>query len=298
MDLPSLSDPSNGPSGGISGTSQSPVLNFAVDSRSLSGAGTAAETLALGGAETEPFGIWLDGTFALHQRPDAGGEFAMLGLGADYRVGDAFLAGVALYLDYMTDTTPTGDVVGRGGLVGPYVSAALTDSLFFDASFLAGNSWNDAHATLFGEDFTGSFETTRWMLSSSLSGKIELGDILLRPDVSLTAGSESSDAYTVTGAGTSVDIGAVTVRTLRVGAGSKLSRAFELGNGLVLTPSIGARFGAGSDGAFALSNMFGTLSGGLTLEGEGWKASVEAQVNGDSTGVRSQSVKAGIGGRF
>ena len=222
-----------------------------------------------------------------------------VGMGADYLANEHLLAGVALYLDYMTDTTLTGDVAGRGALIGPYVSAELSDSLFFDASFLAGRSWNDAHASLFGSNFTGSFETTRWMLSSSLSGKLDLGDeLVLRPDLSLFAGSESSNPYNVSDGATSVTIGATKVDTLRISAGAKLSREFMLENGLKLTPSLGARLGSGSDGAFALSSVFGSLTGGFTLESGGWKLTGEAQLSTDSTGLRSQSVKVGMGGRF
>lgn len=280
------------------GSAETPELNFAMSSRSLTGAGSAAESLALGEVADAPFGFWIDGTLALHQRPGAGGQFALIGMGADYLVSDSLLAGVALYLDYMTDTTSAGDVVGRGALVGPYISAELADGLFFDASFLVGRSWNDAHAELFGADFSGSFATTRWMLNSSLRGDIDLGEFQLRPDVSVAAASETSDAYTVTGGGASVVIGAVTVETLRISAGTTISRAFELGNGLTLTPSLGVRLGSAADGAVAFDNVFGALTGGLTLAGDNWKVTGEAQLNGDSTGLRSQSVRLGVGGRF
>ena len=42
----------------------------------------------------------------------------------------------------------------------------------------------------------------------------------------------------------------------------------------------------------------GALTGGFTLASDNWKVTGEAQLNGDSTGLRSQSVRLGVGGRF
>ena len=116
--------------------------------------------------------------------PGLSGSFAVGGMGADYKVDSGFLLGVALYVDYMRDISGTGSISGLGGLVGPYLSVALTPGATLDASVLAGRSWNSAAETLFGETFTGSFATNRWVINTKLAGQWQVSDALVvRPDL-------------------------------------------------------------------------------------------------------------------
>lgn len=296
VDPPGLNDlPPN--TLGVQSSGGAPVLNFFASSDTP--AGSAADALAAG-AVPVPFRIWIDGTFALHNDPDSEGQFGVVGVGADYRVHPGLLAGVALYLDYMTDTKATSAISGKGLLIGPYISTELTDGLVLDASLFYGRSVNDATADLFGTTFTGAFDTSRWIAKAKLEGKLMLDQLIVRPNASLFLSTETASGYTVTdGFGTDVAIPGFTTTTFRLGAGGTVEQVFAVGDDLSLTPMAGLNLGVGGDGATpVLDTLFGTLSVGATLAGEQWSLKGTLGLNADTSGLRSASARVGLQGRF
>lgn len=104
-----------------------------------------------------------------------------------------------------------GSVDGRGWMAGPYIGIKLTDNLVFDARAAWGTSDNDIE--LYDEAAQwrkGSFDTTRWLATASLTGNWYHGPWRLTPQVSLAYGHEEYDTYknslgqTVDGAGISI----------------------------------------------------------------------------------------------
>jgi hypothetical protein len=224
----------------------------------------------------------------------------VVGAGADYLVNDRFLAGVALYLDNMRDVTDIGGITGTGALIGPYVSLEILDNVTLDASVFFGHSWNDANATLFGQTFTGTFETDRFITKVEVEGEWSADAFTIRPSARLYFANEDVGAYTVTNpSGDVVNVDGFSTSTLELGGGLTLARTFAFSDDLDLTPSIGVRAGLGGTGSvLAIDNTFAGLTGGVTLAGPDWSLRALADYGIDTTGLAAASIRASMTGRF
>ena len=234
--------------------------------------------------------MWIDGKLALHIAPGLSGSFAITGMGADYKVGTGF-PGVALYVDYMRDISGTGSISGLGGLVGPYVSVALTPGVTLDASVLAGRSWNSAAETLFGEAFTGSFTTDRWVINSKLAGQWRVSDALLvRPDLRLLPLDRNGECLRrhQRQRGLSIPVAGFSTSTLRLGAGGSVEQSFEIADDLTLTPELGVHLGIQREtGASPSSGYFGPALG-CRPNARRWRLDAQGTVglNADTSSAR------------
>jgi len=277
--------------------SDGPVLNFAASTRS--GAAGAAEGLAAGGTDV-PYNFWIDGSLALHWRTGAEGEFALLGLGGDYRLGEELLVGVALYTDWMRDISAAGSVAGRGFLLGPYVSIGLGEGMTLDASLLYGRSWNDARATAFGQELTGAFETDRFIAQVKLGGEWLVDALTVRPDATVFLSHEAASDYVVSDAfGNAVAVAGTTTQQVRLSAGVALEQTFALGDQLSLTPEMGLRGGIADPlSPTPFASAFGSVSGGASLAGGAWtlRGVVESQF--DTDGFGAIGIRGSLGGSF
>ncbi|WP_055049482.1 DUF11 domain-containing protein [Devosia sp. A16] len=274
------------------------VLNFSARTGSAWDLGPGSALLA-GGADA-PLSFWIDGTFTFHTRDEADGTLSLIGTGADYLVNDRLLAGVALYLDGMRDVTEIGRISGTGALVGPYISAEILDNVTLDASVFFGHSWNDANATLFGQSFSGSFETDRLITKVDIEGEWRADAFTIRPSANLRYATETVGAYTVTNPrGDVVDVDGFTASTLELGGALTAARTFAFGDGLELTPTVGIRAGVGGTGEdVGIDSTYAGLTAGMTLTGPGWTLRALADHGIDTTGLAATSIRGTMSGRF
>jgi len=299
IDTPGLRDRRGGtPKVSLSEANGDPVLNFSARTGNAWDLGPGAALLAED--SDVPLSFWIDGSLTFHTRDEADGSLSLVGAGADYLVNDRFLAGVALYLDGMRDVTDVGEITGTGALVGPYVSVEILDNVTLDASVFFGHSWNDANATLFGQSFSGTFETDRFITEVEVEGQWSADAFSIRPSARLYFANEDVGAYTVTNpSGDIVNVDGFSTSTLELGGALTVARTFAFGDGLDLTPSLGVRAGLGGTGEeIAVDNTYAGVTGGVTLTGPGWALRALADYGIDTTGLATASVRGSMTGRF
>lgn len=296
IDTPGLKDRGTS-SVSLAESSDGAVLNFSATTADLWERGPGAALSPEGGPPTT---FWAEGSARFHTRDEASGSFGLFGLGADYLASKDFLAGVALYVDYMRDESDDGEITGTGALIGPYVSLGLSEGVTLDASLFYGRSWNDASATVLGDDYEGSFETDRFIGELELQGEWMLDQLRVRPNATLYLASETADDYTVTNSwGGTVAVDGFTTNTIQLRTGVTVDQTFALENGLELTPEVGIEAGIGGSGEdFALDSGLGGLTLGATLAGDGWSLRGAADVDLDSTGFFTGGLSARLSGSF
>lgn len=260
----------------------------------------AARNRADGAVESElpAFNIWLDGTFLVHNRDDSGskwGSFAMVSAGVDYLLSDKALVGFSFHLDRMTDPTDgDNELTGNGWLVGPNASLEIAKGIFWNSSLLYGGSANDIDTPF----WDGSFDTTRWLFDTSISGRWDLDDVTtFIPKLRGVYFSETVEDYTVgNSAGDSIDLQGFREEQLRVSLGAEVARQIALENGSIVTPKIGGTVGvSGLDG----SGAFGALTTGVSMETvENWSLDAALLFNIEAGGETSAGAKLGVSKKF
>ena len=197
------------------------------------------------GVRPERLDIWIEGQMSRYDDSTGGirreGDFKILYVGADYAVTPGILIGTLVQFDVtnedVKDPDLTGSVDGRGWMAGPYIGIKLTDHLIFDARAAWGTSDNDIklHDGAAGWR-NGSFDTTRWLATASLTGNWYYGAWRLTPQVSVAYGHEEYDSYKnnlgqiVHGAG--VTIGRATF-------GTEVAYRFTTDDGTLIEPHLG-----------------------------------------------------------
>ncbi|WP_269932720.1 putative Ig domain-containing protein [Aminobacter sp. HY435] len=251
-----------------------------------------------GDVAAPPFNIWVDGAFLAHRREDNDGKwgsFGMVSLGADYLVSEKALVGLSFHYDRMTDPTDEdAELSGNGWLVGPYASFELGKDVFWDTSLLFGGSANDIGTPF----WDGSFDTTRWLFDTAISGQWQLDDVtVLTPRLRAVYFSEKVEDYAVeNGAGDRIELDGFAQEQLRVSLGAEIARSFTLENGSTLTPKLAATAGfSGLDG----SGLFGSASTSLSLQTvNGWAIDAALLFNLEGGGGKSVGAKLGASQRF
>jgi outer membrane autotransporter protein len=122
-------------------------------------------------------------------------------------------------------------------MAGPYVGIKLAPNLLFDARVAWGTSQNDIMLTdALAGTRTGSFDTTRWLATASLTGNYFRGPWRWSPQGSLAYGNEKYDSFTNSlgqqVSGSDVSIGRLTV-------GSEVGYGIMLKDGTFVEPHIG-----------------------------------------------------------
>lgn len=154
------------------------------------------------------FDVWIEGHVSRYKDDIGGvnrdGDFRILYVGADYVLAPGILIGALVQVDDTTEDIKnnpgvlgeTGSIDGTGWMAGPYIGVRLNESLFFDARAAWGKSSND----IFLQDAVngarhGSFDTTRWLASATLTGTERRGNWRFSPQVGIAYGHEEYDTY-------------------------------------------------------------------------------------------------------
>lgn len=275
------------------------TINFAsslAELRAWGEAGDAAGTLASTLASAPlPFNAWIDGTATLHLRSDNAedhwGKFALVSVGADYLVNDRLLVGVALHADFMDDRSDTSSTSGSGILVGPYLSTEIGDGVFLDAGVFYGRSWNQVSTDIFG----GDFQSQRLVVNAKLEGAWALGKgLTFQPNATAFYLHETVDEYSVSNAiDEAITLAGFTSDQLRLSAGGVFEFETQVGDALTLKPYVGASLGLSAvSGAAAPGGVFGTLTGGFTLFGDGdWSVGAGLDLGLEASGFKTATGK-------
>lgn len=249
-------------------------------------------------SELPEFNIWLDGTFLVHNREESGskwGSFAKISAGADYLISDKALLGFSFHFDRMTDPTDgDNELTGNGWLVGPNASLEIAKGIFWNSSLLYGGSANDIDTPF----WDGSFDTTRWLFDTSISGRWDIDDVTtFTPKLRGVYFSETVDDYAVAnGAGDRIDLEGFREEQLRVSLGAEVARQVALENGSIVTPKFGGTVGvSGLDGTGA----FGSITTGVSMETvENWSVDAALLLNFEGDGETSAGAKLGVSKKF
>ena len=219
--------------------------------------------------ENHRFDAWFE---AQYKEFDAGadrrGDFGIAYAGVDYLLTPDVLVGALVSFDTMEETTDTGTVSGDGWMAGPYMTARLAPSLYFDGRLAAGES--DNRISPFGV-YTDEFPTGRWLSMASLTGEFQRGDWTIRPHASLSYLEERQKSY-VDGVGATIP-----GRTVRLGQfkiGPAFTGRFEGAEGRIYSPYLKV------DAIYNVGDTTGaTPAEANDAEVEGWRARVKAGVS-------------------
>jgi hypothetical protein len=212
--------------------------------------------------EFQRFDLWAEGAFTSFTG-DKDGHFGMVTLGADYVFSPNFLAGVYGMYDTMEQTSGT-RVEGQGYLIGPYATARLVDNLFWQGR--AG--WGKSSNTIYSIPTDGDdFDSTRWLLASSLTGRWQLdGGLTLSPTAAFTWYQDKTDSYRD---GSNVLIPGVKTELGQLKLAPEISYVFNTENGTRIEPSFNADllWNFESTSVAGRSDLLGEASGPDGLRG-------------------------------
>ncbi len=266
----------------------------AKDAGSAAPMGLGASTNSSAGPSAAPpqFDIWVQGVGAYYEDDRNGrqrGHVGMLYVGADYIVRPAILIGLLMQIDKMQDASSSASSArgGQGWMAGPYMSAQLTDNVFFDARAAWGQSSN--HINPLGS-YTDSFATDRGLVSGKLTGNSSWGAFRFRPSAEVAYFQEKQKTY-VNQLG--IDIPGQTVSLGRATFGPEIGYQFIRPDKSMLEPFVGLK----GIWDFARTTDAPTIAG-QAVGGEPIRARVEGGVTFKSASgvlLRGSGAYDGIG---
>ncbi len=144
-----------------------------------------------------PVDVWIQGKYARFLEKSAGdadGHFAVVSIGTDYVVNRSLLIGALLQLDSMrqSSTQTPSEISGVGWMAGPYATLRLTEHLFWQGRAAWGQSSNDVSPLA---TYTDTFDTTRWLVSTTVTGQWYRGPWTFRPSVSVAYMDDTAERY-------------------------------------------------------------------------------------------------------
>lgn len=160
-----------------------------------------------------PWDVWIEGRFSGFDDDaaslDRDGHVGVLHFGGDYRITPDMIIGGLVQFDWAKDKSNVllSKVDGSGWMIGPYVSARIHESMYFDFRAAWGRSSNNIDVA----GASGSFDTYRWLVRGALTGNWQFEAWRITPSAELTYVKESADGYTNSAAtfvsGQSVSLG-------------------------------------------------------------------------------------------
>ncbi|MDA7430455.1 autotransporter domain-containing protein [Primorskyibacter aestuariivivens] len=212
---------------------------------------------------------WFEAKYKrFNQGENGAGHFGVAYFGVDYLVTPDLLLGAVLQFDDMEDINDENDTTARGAgwMFGPYVTARLTEGLYFDGRIAFGKSVNEVSPF---NTYTDAFETTRWLVKGALTGEIKHGLWTIRPNASLSYYEETQKAYSDS---LNVGIPSQTIKLGQIQLGPTFNGNFEMANGALYAPYFG----------FDATYNFGETTGVTLTDGAS-----DAAVNGWRVGVKA-----------
>ena len=285
-------------------TSLSKILRYSADAeaRKVSGLGIVGLPNQGLANRFNPFDIWIEGKYAdLRSGGDLDGHFGLVSVGADYVLNPSLLLGAMVQFDTMrlhSDSKLT-DASGSGWMAGPYATLKLSDHVFLQTRAAWGKSSNEVSPFL---TYTDGFGSTRWLVSSSLTGNWRAGLWSLRPSASVAYMEDTAESYVDTfGAA----IPSVTSQLGQAKAGPEISYRFQLGGGVTVEPNGGLQViwdFARDTSATGLGSINGSAAGQAAIRGKadiGLRATtvggIGVDLSGSYDGIGSSGVQTVTG---
>ncbi len=218
--------------------------------------------------------------------------------GVGYKLTPDLLVGaVAGYEHFDYDATSlSGTLKGNGGSVGGYLGWRFGTGLRFDAAAVWSGLAYDATAGT----ATGSFNGSRWLVSSGLTGSHKWGGFIFEPSGHLYALWESQDAWT-----DSLTIVHPTnsFSTGRGSLGTKIAYPWMSSDGTRVTPYVGAygdyRFSSNSSVVSVEDGWSGRVTGGVGFSlRAGATLNLDGELGGFGSSYRIWSAHARAGVPF
>lgn len=230
--------------------------------------------------------LWSEGRYVrFNDSRSSDGTFAIFHLGADWTMGPDLMLGIAGQIDAFDQTeTATGDQFsGLGYMIGPVVTARLTDGLFLDVRLAYGTAENEI-ARVAGTD---EFSSRRALAELALLGEISFGDYIAYPEVELIYFREVAEAYSSVAVG-AVPAGLVSLSQARLGV--MVERNFDLPLGQELTGFADMR------AAFTGIDAGNISAGSYANEIEGWSGEVGFGLRYETDDGVSMDIRLGAAG--
>jgi hypothetical protein len=282
---------------------------------SNSAANSAAEIanaisgVALSGTADDQFAIWTSTDFSLINSTLSGSAFdghsASLTIGGDVKLGDQFLAGLAISgigADIDTDFND-GNLSSRGIGITPYFAYNIVDGLILDGA--VGYTALNYGIQRGNGAISGEFDADRFYGTVGLSGTSNLGDFSVTPGLRALYINEGQDGY-VDSLGTTVsnsdfDLGTLTASlnvSYRLDFGGTQIEPFVRveGEWMFLQPEAVTL----ADGrSYQLSDLDGAIALGAAMSANGVSASLEVrQSDIFEDSMSATSVKASLAVSF
>ncbi len=247
----------------------------------------APDALAGPRAAASPFDIWAEGHYRVfsddRDRQDADGHFGVVYLGADYVVTPWLLVGALVQYDSMEESSRKDNyrVEGHGWMAGPYATVRLSDEIFWQGRAAWGTSSNKVSPFL---TYSDDFDSERWLVSSTLAGRWQIGPWQLRPSATLAYIEDVSEAYTDS---LGVPIPGVKVSLGQLKAGPEVSYRFSFADGTQIEPHLGLQAVWNFASSDEVADFGGTLTGPEELRGRielGLRAAFQSGVAVDFSG--------------
>ncbi len=232
------------------------------------------EPMALGAGKVpgskrafSPLDIWAEGHFLSfadnRNSADTDGHFGVFYVGADYIVKPWLLVGLLAQYDTMhqRSTTQAFDIKGSGWMAGPYATVRLSENIFLQGRLAAGRSTNEVSPFL---TYTDTFSTKRWLATTALVGRWQVGNWQIQPSATLSHIEDVSEAYTDT---LGVGIPGLKASLGQFKAGPQVSYRHVLADGTLLEPRFGAELIWNFTASDKVADFGGTLSGPEELRG-------------------------------
>ena len=237
------------------------------------GLGSAAVYERPGPAPYQGVDLWTEGHFTSYSddggNANANGDLDILYVGADYPITESILIGVLGQFDWAHETTKAdgSKVEGEGWMAGPYLSARLAESLFFDWRAAWGTS--DNSTSPFGT-YSDDWDSDRWLTTARLTGNWISNAWRLTPSAMFKYGEDRQDEYI---SENGLRVRGQKARLGRVEFGPEIAYRWLLSNGAVIEPQV-ALYGIWNfeNETLAVNNVFftpddftGRLEGGAQV---------------------------------
>lgn len=195
---------------------------------------------------------------------DSSGHFGVAYLGVDYVWKPWLLVGLLGQYDDMRQTSISSAfrTEGAGWMAGPYLTARLSPHLFLQARGAWGLAANKVSPFL---TYSDTFDSTRWLLSSSLTGVWSKGPWQFTPSASLAYVEDTTDAYVDH---FSVLIPSVTSSLGQFKAEPEVSYRHLFADGTLLEPRLKASAIWNFSDSTSADSIVGTFAGAEELRGK------------------------------
>ena len=216
--------------------------------------------------------FWTEGKFGIYRdNSDATtgkGDFLIGHAGLGYMVDQSLVVGVAGQLDWMEENQSgsVSSVHGTGWMLGAYLSGEPTEDVFLDVRAMWGRSRNNAVQEIFSSQYSGEFDTSRWLVQATVSGTQHFGLLSLTPEATVVYLRENQEAFTVTDGARTVSVGDQTADLGQLFAGLTVSHAAQL-NGVSFEPFVTGR-AVWSFADSGYSNLNGATGSNAPIRGQ------------------------------